>query len=273
MVVAPRATDSQSEPHGGNRTRAIHRALDAIHLEFESPFAVVQGIAVESSRDALIDGRAGQQVSGDLLDGKAVKAQVAVECVDHPVPPPPRVRTDEIRLVAIALSEPGLVQPVNSLHFPVVRGGEQPLGHAFVAVSSKASNIGGTGRKTGQVESQASQEDFWRRFGRGLETLAFQASGHERINGIADPGITLNLRHARANGRDMRPMLAARGGVRRRIGFRPGSTLVDPRREKRDLIGGQTVAAQGHGWTLVLRAQEHGNEPTAGTVSGSNGWT
>ena len=271
VVVAAGAADSQSQPHGGNRARAIHRALDAIHLEFESPFAVVQGVAVKSSRDALVDGRAGEQVSGDLLHREAVEAQVAVERVGHPVPPSPRVRTDVVRLVAVAFSESRLVQPVHSLHFPVVRGGKQVLDHAFVAVCSEATDCGGTGRKSRQIESQPSQENVRRGFGRGLEPLAFQAGGHERVDGIADPSPAVDVRHARSHGRDMRPMLAARGGASRGIGFRPRSALIDPRGEQRDLVGGQRVAAQGHGGTLAFRALEHGNEPTAGTVSGSDG--
>ena len=213
MVVAAGAADRQAEPHSGDGAGAVDRPFDSIHLQFESPFAVMQGVAVESRRDALIDGRSGDQVSGDLLDGESVKAQVPVEGVDHPVPPAPRIRTDEIGLVAVALSESSLVQPVQGVHFSVLRRGEQALDNAPVTVRSEAAEIGDIGRKTRQVKTQASQEDFRRGFGRGLEALAFQARGHERIDGVPAPIPVFDGRHLRAGGTNKRPMLALRGGL------------------------------------------------------------
>src|SRR5205823_912324 len=76
--------------------------------------AVPEGVAVEARRHLLRGGCAGQQVARELLDGELVERHVAVDRVDDPVAPAPRVAADAVILVAVALGEAGEVEPVPS---------------------------------------------------------------------------------------------------------------------------------------------------------------
>ena len=60
-----------------------------------------------------------QLVPRDLLLHELVEQQVAVECLDHPVAIPPRIRPHGIKLKPVGLGEPGQIEPVLSPPFPV----------------------------------------------------------------------------------------------------------------------------------------------------------
>ncbi len=85
VAVALGAAHRQAHPD-------LHRGVDAVldrgHAELlvvGSAFGVGHRVAMKGRGDLLVEGRAWQQVAGDLLDGELVVGKVAVQGVDDPV--------------------------------------------------------------------------------------------------------------------------------------------------------------------------------------------
>src|SRR4029079_9023223 len=64
---------------------AVDDGVDAELLEVDPAFLVDRGVAVEAGGDLLLQGRAGAEVAGDLVDRELVEGHVAVQGVDDPV--------------------------------------------------------------------------------------------------------------------------------------------------------------------------------------------
>ena len=122
MVMAARAAHRQAEPHGRGRVHAIHDILGRILLRDDAALGVATVVAVEAGGDVLFARRAGQQITRELLYGKAVEGQVAVERVDHPVAPAPH-GAFAVALVAVGVGVAGRVEPTAGHALAVTVGG------------------------------------------------------------------------------------------------------------------------------------------------------
>ena len=69
----------------------------------------------------------GQHVTGELLDGKLVVGDIAVDGVDHPVAPDPRRRPHVVLLVTVAVGVSRLIKPVASPMFAKRIRGQQTV--------------------------------------------------------------------------------------------------------------------------------------------------
>ena len=70
--VALRAFERQAQPHRTDGVDAVDGLLDAVFFFVDTPFAVRQRIAVESSRQARFCGGPWQEVARQLLLGELV---------------------------------------------------------------------------------------------------------------------------------------------------------------------------------------------------------
>ena len=85
MRMALSTAHGQSEPHGTRRVDSVDNRFIPKLLRVDTAFLVVHRIAVEASRDELIQCGIRQQVSGDLLDRKLIERHIGIEGSDDPV--------------------------------------------------------------------------------------------------------------------------------------------------------------------------------------------
>src|SRR5262249_27756562 len=111
VVVALGAADRQAEERPGGGGDAVETRLDAKLLLVGAALAVGQRVAVEARGGLLREGGAGQQIAGELLDGKSVKRQVAVERLDDPLAVAPGEGARPVRFIAVAVGVAGHVEP------------------------------------------------------------------------------------------------------------------------------------------------------------------
>ena len=204
---------------------------------------------MEPGCDDLAAVRARDQIPGHLLDCEPVEPEVAVERIDDPVPPAPRVGTDVVGLIAVALGEARLVQPVQGLHLAAVRGCQQALHCLLVAHLSvrERSHFARAWRNAGQVQAQASQQDGRGRLRRSFEARGLQPGCDERIDRIPHPPRGPSCRDLRPAGRYERPMRrVSTGFCSRCAGIWPHRSLIDPGRDPLDLFGGEALAVERH---------------------------
>ncbi len=162
VIVAAGASDGEAHPHGGGSLRAVGHVFDAILFGNDSAFAAGAVIAIEPRSDLLVERGVGQQIARELLDGEAVVRHVAIEGVDDPVAPAPHVAR-AIGLVAVTVAIAGGFHPAVSHALAIAGRGEQPVDHGFVRagrlVREKGVDFGGRGRKTGEIERDAADQD------------------------------------------------------------------------------------------------------------------
>ena len=143
---------------------------------------------MESGGDLLLDGRIGQQVAGNLLDGELVERHIAVEGVDHPVAIAPGVRPGQVFFVAVAIGVTRQIQPLPRPFFAIVRGEQQtvhkPLVRVGTRVGEKRSYFLRSGRQASEIETHAPDQRDAVGFGRGFDILGFELRQHKRIDGF-----------------------------------------------------------------------------------------
>ena len=110
MVVTLGATQRRAQPHGRGRIYAVHDVFGCVFIRVGAAFKVDHAVPIEPARDLLLDRSARQHVSGELLDRKLIKRHVAVERVDHPLPPLPHV-TMIINVIAVGIRITRQIQP------------------------------------------------------------------------------------------------------------------------------------------------------------------
>ena len=269
VVVAAGASGGQSQPHRRQRGGALHGALDAVHLDRKAAFAIVQGVPVEAGCHALLEGGAGQQIPRDLLDREPVESEVPVERVNHPVAPAPGERANVVRLIAVALAETGLIEPVERLHLTAVRRCEQPLGGLLVGLPAALNplDLVQARGKSGQIQTETPQQSGRRGVRTRLDSLLLQAGGNKAVNRIANPRCGVNARDGSANRPFERPVGLGLGLLRGDAGILgPWCALIDPPGEKVDVGLGQPVRSQRHHRTFRCGPDEHPDKQTAGSV-------
>ena len=95
---------------------------------------------------------------------------------------------------AVGVGVAGGVEPIEGEALAEVRAGEQAvdesLGRARVAVSGEGLDLGGCGRKPGEVERQPADECTTVGLGRGTQALGREPGVDECIDGMGRGGLT-----------------------------------------------------------------------------------
>src|SRR5262245_42119597 len=79
------ATDRQTQPDRAGGRRAVNSGFAAKLLRIDATFFVRERLAMESSRGLLRKSGVGQQVAGNLLNGKLIERHVAIDHLDYPI--------------------------------------------------------------------------------------------------------------------------------------------------------------------------------------------
>ncbi len=181
--VALAALQGQPQPSGAGGGHAVGHGVEPEFQRIDAALLVEHRVAVETRGDLLVEGGAGQQVAGELLDREPVERHVGVEGADHPV----AVRPDAalaVLLVAVGVRVAGQIEPAPGPAFAVVRRFEQPVDVAFdhrrrpgtgrTVVAHECLQFGHGGRQACQVKRQPAGQGV--RFGR---RRLFQARGRQ----------------------------------------------------------------------------------------------
>ena len=141
VVVAARTFHRQTHEAvaGGH-----HAVIDAILAELLGDRAALEGHAVdavEGRRHALVLGRVGEEIPGELFRQELVIRLVVVEGLQHPVPP----RPGEHRLIARVAPGVGVtrqIEPGDRQMLTVTRGGQQGIDALLVGVGRRVCHEG-----------------------------------------------------------------------------------------------------------------------------------
>ncbi len=237
VVVAARAAQGQAHPHRAGGRHAVDAVLGEELVDDDAPLAVQAVVAVERGGDALLQGRAGEHVAGELLDREPVERHVGVVGVDDPVAPAPH-RPLAVGLVAVGVGVAGGVEPLDGHALAVARRREQPVDGVLVGVGGVVvQEVGELDRgrgHAGEVEGGAAQQGCAVGLvGRG-QALGLETPQHEVVDVVARPLGVGDRGHGGALGGDERPVRL------------PLRALVDPQAEGLDLGLVEGLAAAGH---------------------------
>ena len=159
--VALGAGQRRAEPDRGGGVHAVDHRRHAELLGVGAALGVDHRVAVEAGGDALVQGRLGQQVAGQLLDREAVEGQVAVVGVDDPVAVAPQ-GAPVVLLVAVGVGVARQVQPAPRPGLAVARGGQQPVDGLLPGVGAVVGQEGvdlrDAGRQADQVQAEPAQQ-------------------------------------------------------------------------------------------------------------------
>ena len=118
VVVTAGTPEGQTQPHRRGRRDAIDGVLHQELVRDDAAFAVLAMVPVEGGGYPLIEGRVGQHVARDLLDGELIERYVVVVGVDHPVAPPPH-RPFAVCLIPVGIGVARGIQPFDRHPFTV----------------------------------------------------------------------------------------------------------------------------------------------------------
>ena len=141
--VALRAAEREAEPRRARRRDAVRHRVEAELVRIDAALLVEHRVAVEAGRDFLIERRAREHVSRDLLDRELIERLVGVQRIDDPV----AIRPDRPRaifLVAVRVRIAREVEPLARPAFAVARRGEEaidPLCHDCVARGGRGARV------------------------------------------------------------------------------------------------------------------------------------
>ncbi len=148
-------------------------------------------VAIEPGGDFLIKGGVREEVACELFDGELIEGLILVEGFDDPVAPTPHA-AESVVLVSVGISEACGFEPREGHGFSVSWGGEKSVDEVFVGVGvgvvDEVLYFLESGRESGEVESEAADEGFFRGFGRRLEMLFVEFEGDEVVNRVIWPG-------------------------------------------------------------------------------------
>ena len=191
--MATGTVQGDPEPRRPDGPHAVGDVLDSILLVDDAAFRVDSVVAVEARGDALAEGWIGQQVAGQLIGDEAVVRKVAVERVDHPVPPAPH-RALGIVVVPVRVGIASHVHPVHRHSLPVARRGQRPIHRRFEgglsstgSIPAKCHDLRPAGRQPVQVEGHPPQPDRGPSLRRRGQAFGVQPPEDERIYRTPDP--------------------------------------------------------------------------------------
>src|SRR5262249_38754590 len=123
VVVALGTGDGQAQPDGAGGVDAIDDVGVVVFLGYRPALEVDHVVTVKAAGDLLGQGGRGQQIAGQLLDGKPVKGQIGIEGVDPPLPPARHVPA-AVDVVTVRIGKAGRVQPLQAHAFSIARRGQ-----------------------------------------------------------------------------------------------------------------------------------------------------
>ena len=253
VVVTLCATDGEAEKRGAKRAHAIHHRLDAKLLGVDAAFLVDLGVAVEAGGNFLVRGRAGQEITAELIDDKLIVGLVAIQRRDDPVAVFPNL-AGRVDGVAVGIGVARDIEPRARPAFAVVGRVEQARDDALVSVGrlvvEKRVHFGRRRRQADQIETHAAKQRDAVGFGRGRNLLSLEAGENERVDGVARPIGEFHFRRIDARGRHEGPVniflgLLAGGCAR---------SLSDPTLNKLNLRIAERRFFVGHPRNVVVRA-------------------
>ena len=150
----------------------------------------------------------GQQVAGQLVDDELVEGLVAVEGLDHPVAVGPDDASG-VGGVAGTVGIAGEVEPLAGPMFAVGGLGQEMRDDFGVCRLGQLRDFFRRGRKTGDVERDAADQDLLGGFGRPLQAFLLLAFGEESVHGV---GFAV-LRHGRTDHGLVGPMASPDGAL------------------------------------------------------------
>ena len=210
---------------------------------------------MEARGDELVGGGFGQQVSGELQNGKPVERDVLVQCPDYPVPIWPD-RPEGVLLVTHRVCVAGKIKPHACPALAEGAGIQQSIHQGFVrigrAVGHERIYRFGSGRETGQVKRETPDERVSIRLAGRMQSARFDSCQHEAVDWIPSPG---GVRYGRW-------CLPARR-LECPVPFKP-RTGIDPPAEHLDLVSRKTLSRRRH-WVFLGRDSR--NDTARGAVS------
>ncbi len=278
VAVTFSALSRQAEPDRPRCVDAILNGLDAVLFLIDAALAVGQCVAMETRGNLLLNRRVRQQVARKLLDRKPVKRQITIDCVDHPVPPPPGVGTRPVFLVTVAVGVPGQIEPVASTALAEVRRVEQVIDECLipagvcVGLLRPLLQFFRLWRQADQIEMQSPDERLPFRRRRRYDVFFLQTMQHKSIDVVANPRI-VKLRRFGADERLISPVVVAApfvGGIAVHT-FRPVGSLVDPCPDQSDFLRREWPAFidRRHSRVFVL-AEQNGKQRTRPAPAGND---
>ena len=249
VIVADGALPRETQPHVGERGRAIDRIAEEELVVDRAPLARRDVAPREAGGRPLVARGVRQEVARDLLDGEPVEGHVGVEGAHDPVAVGPHLPL-VVEMEAVRVGVAGGIEPVPGHLLAVMRAREQPIDELLVGVGRR---VGGEdrdlvprGRQAGERERRATDE-------RGPVGLAVprQPLGREpRLEKAVDRrGRRIARRHLRPHERLERPVLLVdrTGGdpPLEQVFLRVGERLLRVRRRHHDVgIGGTNPRGQ-----------------------------
>jgi hypothetical protein len=132
--VAARTTHRQPKPYRPRRLCAIKTGLDTKLLLIGTTFRIGQGLTMKGRGQALHVAGIGQQITGQLRDGKLIKGHIRVDGIDDPVAITIGIGAWIVLLVSIGIGVAGHVEPMPAPTFAEMRRVQQAIHQVFVGV-------------------------------------------------------------------------------------------------------------------------------------------
>ncbi len=191
VVVAGGAADGQPEEHGAGRIGAVLDVLKA-DLFFNDAVLIRRRVVPdESGGDALVERRIRQQIAGELLDGKPIERQIAVERSDDPVAIRPDAAAVVVVVQAVGVPVPRRIEPIARAMLTVMRRRQQPVDHLRVRIRRRVCDerrdVFGLRRQSRQIQRHAPNQRTPIRFGVRREARCLDLRQHEPIDGRCVP--------------------------------------------------------------------------------------
>ena len=168
VIVALRAAGRLPEPRRADRAHAVGHHARLVIFRLRPTLFGREQQPVKSRADTRLHTRIGQQIAGNLLERKTVKAFVRIETLDHPV----AIRPNIARVVAViadGVGKPHEIEPAHGHALTIAGIGQQPIDQSRISirgrVGHKRRHLRGRGGQPNQIRRQTPNERAPIRFG------------------------------------------------------------------------------------------------------------
>ena len=206
MVVTPRAAQRRAQKHRRRSLDAVHHILHRVLLGNNPVFSIRSMVAIEPRRHFLFERRVRQHVSRNLIASESIEWQVAIERIDHPIPPSPH-HPLAVVLITVGVRIPRGIQPAKRHPLPITGRAEQTIHNLLISVCrpirQKRIDLRGRRRQPRQIERNTPDQRLTIRLSRGLHSFSLELLQNESV----DRHRILEFRNRRPNRRNKRPVL------------------------------------------------------------------
>ena len=162
VVVTLGATEGGAQPDGAEGVDAIDDLFVVVLGGIGAGLQVEGRVALEAGGDFLLEGGIGEEIAGELFEGKLVEREVGVEGLNHPVAVGPH-GAEFVPLVAFGIGVAGGIEPWAGPAFAEGRRGEEGVDGAcpcgIGGIFEKGVDGFDGGRQASQIEAQAAELD------------------------------------------------------------------------------------------------------------------